>query len=299
MAIIKNKEERKGVLFLLASAFIYSTMPVFIRTLGGAGLPPTAQVFLRYIFAFLAAIVYFGLTNKAKVKVKSKDVLPLLGLTVFGYGLMNLFFTLGILNTQIGNALFLFYSYAIITPILGLIFLKDKINKFNIVAVIFSGIALILLFQPNSLPTWKIGGLFAILASFGQAGYLILRKVLKDYPANFIMLANTFVGLIILGVLSFVFENKFYFQGGIMNMSINTWVTTIILGLANFFAWFAMTKGFEYFKATAASIILLSELIFGIFFAFTFFHEIPTYATFFGGFLILISSVVVITRGEN
>ena len=55
----KDSNQLKGIILLLASAFIYSTMPVMIRVLGGGGLPPMSQVFLRYIFAFLTALIYF------------------------------------------------------------------------------------------------------------------------------------------------------------------------------------------------------------------------------------------------
>jgi len=59
-----------------------------------------------------------------------------------------------------------------------------------------------------------------------------------------------------------------------------------------------MTKGFEYFHATSANIILLSELVFGVFFAFLFFGEIPTIATFIGGILIIFASILVILKGK-
>ncbi len=194
---------------------------------------------------------------------------------------------------------FFFFTFAIIAPILGFIFLKDKVNKFNIITLIISFIALLFLFQPNSFATWKVGGFFAILSALAQAAYLVLRKKLSAYPANFMMLANTLIGVLVVGFLSLILEESFYFQGAIQHVSSNTWLATILFGVDNFLAWFAMTKGFEYFRATSASVILLSELIFGIFFAFIFFHEIPTYATFIGGGLILLSSVLVIVKGES
>src|SRR5947209_3727188 len=103
-------------------------MPVLIRFLGSGGIPPVSQVFLRYIFAFLPAFIYYSAVAKAKFIFPKKHIALLLLTTVFGYGLCNLFFTIGILNTQVGNALFLFYSFAIIAPVLGFIFLKDKLN---------------------------------------------------------------------------------------------------------------------------------------------------------------------------
>lgn len=86
---------------------------------------------------------------------------------------------------------------------------------------------------------------------------------------------------------------------GITRMTINTWAVTILFGIDNFFAWLAMTKGFEQLKATTGSLILLSELVFGVIFALIFFKEVPTMITIFGGILIMISSSLVILKGES
>ncbi|MBI5620024.1 DMT family transporter [Candidatus Gottesmanbacteria bacterium] len=291
--------KNRGIFLILLSALLYSIMPVLIRTLGGGGLPPVSQVFLRYIVAFLTAAFYFFRTSKNKIHIQKKDVALLLITTIFGYALSNLFYTYGMLNTYVSNALFLSFTFAIIAPILAHIFLKDKINVFNVAALATATVALVLLFQPNAIPTWKIGGAFAILSALGQAIYLVIRKKLKNYSASFLMLANTCVGVIILGFLSLIIERSFYFQGGIQRISANTWMTTVLFGIDNFLAWLVMTKGFEYVKAATGSILLLSELLFGISFAFLFFQEIPTFATLAGGVLILLSSLLVILKGEN
>jgi len=289
----------KGVLLLISSAFFFGIMSIFIRLLRGGGLPPMSQLFLRYIFAFICAFIYIFFIQRTKIKIAKKDVFLILITTVFGYALTNLVITYSVLYTQISNFLFLFYSYAIIAPILGFIFLKDKINKINVFSLVLSFVALFLLFQPNSVSTWKLGGVLSILSAIGQAGYLILRKKLKQYPANIMMLVNTLTGILVLSILSLIFENNFYFKGGIMHITAKTWFTTILSGLDNFLAWFTMTKGFEYFKATSGSLILLSELLFGIFFAFIFFGEIPAFSALLGGVLILISTAFVILKGES
>lgn len=294
-----NKDTKKGTVFLLTAAFIYSTMPVLVRILGVGGIPPISQVFLRYIFAFLSAGIYYFYVVKAKFFFPKKDFALLMLAAIVGYGLTNLFFTIGILNTEVSNALFLFYSFAIIAPILGFIFLRDKLNIFNAIALVLSLIALLFLFYPNSIPTWKIGGFFAMLAALAQAIYLISRKRLESYTASYMMLANTFLGVLSLGILSLIFEQNFYVQGAIKHLLLSTWMITILFGILNFLAWIFMTKGFEYFKASSASIILLSELIFGVMFAFLFFKEIPTYVTIVGGGLIALASVLVILKGEN
>lgn len=294
---MKFSKNLQGIFFLFLAAFLYSIMPVMIRTLGSDGLPPATQVFFRYIFAFIAAVVYFFFITKNKFKIQKKNLLFLAIATIFGYALTNLFFTFGILYTQVGNALFLFYSYGIITPVLGFLFLKEKLNSSNIIALILSLLALFLLFQPNSIPSWKIGGFFAIMSALGQSVYLILRKKLNNYSAAFMMIANTLVGIITLGTISLITDySSFFFVGGISHITLKTWLITIFFGLDNFLAWFFMTKGFELFEATTGSLILLVENVFGILFALLIFKEVPTLLTIVGGFLILLSSSFVILK---
>lgn len=295
----KQNSQYKGVFLLLLSAFLYSIMPVMIRLLGNNGIPPFSQVSLRYVVAFLCALLYYIFVAKAKIVFPKKHLPLLLFAAIVGYGFSNVFYTIGILNTLVSTTLFLTYLYAVITPILGFILLKDKVNKFNLISLSLSFVALLLLFQPTSFATWKIGGFFAFLCALATASYLIARKKMPEYRASYMMLVNTFLGMLSVGILGLVVESAFYFHGGITHVSVTTWLVTILFGIDNFAAWITMTKGFEYFRATSASIILLSELIFGVFFAFLFFHEYPTIATLFGGLLIVIASVMVILKGET
>jgi len=294
----KLSDNQKGSILLLLSALIYSIMPVLIRFLGSNGIPPLSQVFLRYIFAFICAFIYFFFIAKAKFSLPKKNILLLLYAAIVGYGLTNVFYTIGVLNTLVSTALFIMYLYAVITPILGFIFLKDKLNRYNVISLAGSLIALILLFQPTAIGSWRIGAFFALLAALATATYLIARKKLPTYRASYLMLINTFLGMLSVGLLGILFEPAFYFSGGILHVDANTWLVTILFGMGNFLAWLLMTKGFEYFRATSASVILLSELVFAVFFAFLFFHEIPTFATFIGGILIIFASVLVIIKGE-
>lgn len=284
---------------MLISAVLYSIMPVLIRFLGTSGLPPMTQVFFRYSIAFGAAIIYFFLTSKTKIKMQKKHVPTLLIATIYGYALTNVFYTYAILNTQVGNALFLVFTFAIIAPVLGFFMLKAKLNTYNIIGLLMTLVALFCLFQPNAISTWRIGGMFALATAVGQALYVVLRKKLTLYPANLMMLLNTGVGVIIVGTLSFLMEQSFYFTDGIWEISLQGWIVTFLFGLVNFFAWLTMTKAFEYLSAATGSIVLLLELLIGLVFAFIFFGEIPTTLTILGGALIALASVIVIKKGHN
>lgn len=199
----------KGIIFLLLSAFVYSSLPVFIRSLNASQVTPTAQVLLRYVFAFLIASGYVFL-SKTKLIFDKKSTLLLAFTAIFGYSLTNLFFTYGMIYTQVSTALFIFYSFAIMTPILAFFILKEKSNIFNLISLGLGFASLLLLFSPNSLATWKIGGLFAFLSALGQSLYLIARKKLMQYSSQQLLMTSAFSGIIIMAALTAVMAPSFY-----------------------------------------------------------------------------------------
>ncbi len=115
---------RKGVVFLLISVVLYSIMPVLIRFLGSGFMPPASQVFLRYIVAFFCAVVYFRVTAQTFVLAR-RDFFVLGMVALFGYALTNLFYTYGVLLTQIGTVLFIFFSISVMMPILAQFFWEN------------------------------------------------------------------------------------------------------------------------------------------------------------------------------
>jgi len=288
----------KGILYLFISMLLYSIMPVLIRLLGRGHIPPASQVFLRYSVAFMAAAIYF-IATKSTFFVRKKDMLLLFLVALFGYALVNLFYTYANLYTQIGTVLFIFNGSTATGPLLGYLFLKEKLTKTKITAMVLGLVSLFFLFAPGPLVTWKAGAIFAFLSAVGGSFYVIGRKKLGTYDSKLILLANTAVGVITLGLISLVIETPFYFSGGIASVTPMTWLITILFGLDNFTAYFFMTQGYRMVTAGTGSMVMLSENIIGVLFAFLFFAEVPTIATFIGGVLILSASILVIVKGEK
>ncbi|MEK7166232.1 MAG: DMT family transporter [Patescibacteria group bacterium] len=298
--MFKNKSSLQGITYLIISTLIYSIMPVLIRFLSAEQMPPNSQVFLRYIVAFSAAAIYFFVISKSKFKVHKKDLPLLILVGIFGYGLTNLLFTYGIIYTQVSNALFIFYCYAIITPVLGFIFLKEKVRQVHLIAFSLSLVALLFLFQPNNVSTWRLGGILAFGSALTQSFYLIGRKKLVEYSSQFILLVSTFLGMVSVGLSAFIFESTFYFgPNGIHSLSSAAWMVTLLFGMGNFLAWLFMSKGFALVTTSTGSLVMLMENVFALFFVFMFFQEIPTLTTFFGGILIFTAIILVILKGES
>ena len=288
----------RGILYLFISVILYSIMPVLIRTLGHGHIPPASQVFLRYIVACLAAITYFVVT-KTKFIVKKKDLPLLLTVALFGYALVNLFYTWANLSTQIGTVLFIFNCSTVMGPLLGFLFLKEKLNTPKIIAMMIGLISLFFLFKPGPFATWERGAIFALISAIGSSFYVIGRKKLGGYDSKLILLTSTTVGVVTLGIIAFVTETHFFTGGGIQTVAPITWVLTILFGLDNFTAYLFMTKGYQLVTAGTGSMVMLSENLIGVMFAFLFFAEVPTTTTIVGGVLVLIASTLVILKGEK
>lgn len=114
--------------------------------------------------------------------------------------------------------MFIFYSFAILTPVLAFIFLKEKANKFNFISLGLGILSLLLLFQPNALSTWKLGSLFALLCALGQSFYLIARKKLNQYSSQQLMVTNTAAGVITMALFTLWLAPDF-FTDKIMTLS--------------------------------------------------------------------------------
>jgi len=114
------------------------------------------------------------------------------------------------------------------------------------------------------------------------------------------LLTSTFLGMVVVGLMSVIFENSFYIElNGIFTLKPETWVFVLLAGLANFAAWLFMSKGFELVKATTGSLVMLVENVFAIILALLFFGETPATTTFIGGILILYASYLVIVKGDQ
>jgi drug/metabolite transporter (DMT)-like permease len=287
---------QKGVGYLLLSVLIYSGMPVLIRGLHQGAMPPASQVFLRYIVACLCAWIYIRAT-KQKLTIPSSQIPVLLLVAFVGYALTNLLYTYAILFTYVGTVLFIFYGFSAMMPLLGNVFLKERITRAKVIALGISVVSLFFLFRPTPMITWKEGALFALLSAIAQGVYVLGRRKLQDVSSSTLLVVNTTVGVISVGLIALVTEYSFYTTpSGIGAVSNSMWLVTIVFGIGNFLAWLFLTRGFQLVSAGTGSLVMLSENVVGVLFAFLFFQEVPTFAIAIGGLLALSASILVIVK---
>jgi len=279
----------KGYIYLIFAALSYASMGVLVKALS-VDLSPFSQVFLRLCVSGVLTLAFI-LYKKKSLLLKSKsDYLLILFMGVVGYGAQIVVFTFSLYHTTIGNALFIFSAYPIITALLAWGFLKEKLIKRHSIALILLSCILFLLFDPTHINKYLLGNTLAFLTCVTFAIYVICSRVLtkRGNSPEAITVWSIWLGVLTSGIPAFLFEHV------TLQISPQTYIFILVFGLLNAAAWNLVNKGFATVKAGVGTMILLLEPVLGSFLGLLFFHEIPT-MTFIIGAIIMITAIYIAT----
>lgn len=270
----------KGVIFLTFSAFLYALTGVFSRYLSGY----FDSLSLNIYRGVVGCLILFPLAIKNWVQINRRDIFWL-GLYGISSPLSFLFFYVSTIHITIGLTLFLFYSSALIMGfLLGKVLLHEKLTRNKIFALFLSFVGLIIIGYPHLTSS----SFYVLVAIVSGVLYGVVnacsRKVSKTYSSSQLNFINYFVSLILFIPL--------WIYSGITfpHVSMNVpFVTATAFTLVSISALFLLINGFKQVEVQVGSIILLSEIVFGIVFGIIFFKEIPTLSTIIGGSFIIVS----------
>lgn len=272
-----------GFFILLSSAFFYSTYGVFSKLIS-TGFEPFTHAWTRSLLTLLLFLL-FGFVRKVYKPIKKEDIKWYLIIGVIGsLAVAPTYYSLAYLN--IGTALFLQYAATVITSyILGSIFFKEKLSKASIVSFILAFLGLILVYWGDIQVGQLIPALAAFVSgSFYSTWFVFSKKINSKYPTIQInTIGYTFavvINIIIALILGETFNSEF---------TSTAWLGNYGYALAGFFASGLTLYGFKFIEAHKGSIVLLSEISFGMLFGYFLFNELLNITAIFGGILIIIS----------
>jgi len=192
----------------------------------------------------------------------------------------------------IANAIFLNYMAPIFVALLIPLFLKEKLEKSTLIALVISLAGIFLIsyqqnFQISGLNL--LGVILALLSGLVYAGYIIVSKrALFGFSSQVVAFYSYSVATICL--FPFVTGTKF-------TLHLSTWILLLVMGILN--TGFAVTlylKGLSIIKTQKAVVLTYLEPASAIFFGFLFLEQQPSIFMIFGGFLILIAGYIVASR---
>lgn len=176
--------------------------------------------------------------------------------------------------------------------ILGVILLKEKLNKVKLAAIFLSTIgATSVVFKNFSLDielgVGELSALFSLIFfGLSQVARKWQTKALNNYESTTIILGIAgFANLI----LSSVLGEKLSFASWNWNLL----AALISLALMNIVVLFSLNFAFEKIEIIVGSVVLDLEMAFGILVSVVLYKEIPTLREFIGAVLIVISTLLI------
>jgi len=185
---------------------------------------------------------------------------------------------------HLGTALFIQYAATVITSyILGAFLLKEKLNMKSFTTLILAFLGLVLVYWGDIYLNQLIPLVAAIISgSFFSIYFVFSKRVSSKYSSIQI---NSF-GYTLTVVINFLIA-LFYKESFNSNFASTAWAANIGYGIAGFISSGLTVYGFKFIDAHKGSIILLSEILFGILFGLLLFHEILNPISLLGGLLII------------
>ena len=284
--MLKDKTTSAIFIVLIAGLF-WSFGPLVVRNIDNAQLIPWQYLFFRGSVIFLILNIYLFLVEGQKF-TNNYNKIGLSGLIGgISLGTANITFILSITSTSTAVTLLMLAAMPFIAAILAYVFLKEKISKTTLIAIIIAAAGVIFM-SFDSKETGTLFGLVnGLLSSLGFAGFTVSLRWRKKTPKfTTVAIAGIFCVAVSLLVLLFNDNNVLI---SLKNTSLSALHGFLVcLGLILY-----STKS-KYLPAADLTLLSLTEVLGGILWVWLplfGINEVPSTNTLIGG-AIITSSII-------
>lgn len=280
----------KGIAALILLTAIFASLSVLARYLS-ADFTILQQVYLRIFVALVLALVIFRKSLRwsmiAKLPPREWAIIAFRGFA--GYAIGVTLISQAANMTLIGNVSFI--AALPFVPLLGFLFLKEKVTWWKLVFIFTSllGVSLLSVRDWHNVLSWHIGDLLAVIATLGFAvGYVARKWHRPNLLNNQEITTLTFVfGVGFVVLLSLVFGNSV----PQFDIGWGSWLAILAGGALNVANLFLINYSFEHVDAVQAGNLLNLEAAWGLLFGLLFYQEWPSWYGLLGGITIVASVI--------
>ena len=266
-----RKDKIKAIFFILFAAALLSTGGLLLKLVD---LPPMTIAGSR---AIISTIVVWLYVKKPKFTFSTAQVSGALC-----YSLMVIGFIVANKWTSAANAIVLQFSAPIWVAILGVWILKEKIRWYDIVAILFVAIGMLLFFIDDVDGGNLAGNIVAVLSGVALAGVTISLRFQKDESP----VETTLLGHILTAIIGF----PFIF--GVVFTSMDL-VGIFLLGVFQLgIAYILYSVAIKHLSALEAILFMFLEPILNPIWVFLVVGEKPSLLSITGGIIVLITIVI-------
>ncbi len=269
-----------GSLLVFIGAICLSFGGLIVKSFEGANL--WQILFWRQFFFSIIVLLYLFATYK-KNFFKSFYVSGLpgfIGGMFLGIGFAAYVFSM--YTTNVANTNFIITTETIFLAVFGYFFLKEKINLITFIAIVL-GMSGVLLILGSSLSIQSneqfIGNMVAFIMPISFA---ILVVIVRKYP-TVDMVPAQFTAGVFAAIIGFFVTDK-------LSISLHDLFLASMAGFFQIgFGFILITIGSQTTPSAVVGVLMLSEAVFGPFWAWLFINEIPPTSVLVGGSIIIFS----------
>ncbi len=280
MTIINFSNRSKGIIFIVLSAFGFAMMSAFVKLTGN--LPSLQKTFFRNLVSCIVAFIFI-IKNKESFFGKKENQKILITRSIFGtLGIVLNFYSIDKLVLSDANMLNKLSPFFVI--IFSALFLKENINKKQILTIIVAFLGALLIIKPSfslEILPFIIGVLGAICAAAAYTCLRVLGGKEKHYTIVFYF--SLFSTIVILPFTILVYKQMVLMQ----------FIYLILAGIFASIGQFGITLAYSYAPAKEISIFDYSNIVFSAIISLLVFGVLPDLFSI-SGYLIIFSASLYI-----
>lgn len=288
-----------GISLGVVSSLLFSVSSLMVKL--ATSVPSLEIVCMRLTLQFvfsLPAMIF----SRDKFIYPWKKTRFLMLRAITGVTSMSLMFY-SVKHMPLADARVIFYTSPIYTAMLGHIFLKESVTKFDVIATLLSLAGVVLIARPTFLFGSRLGessgskqvwfpALMGVLAAiFAAFSFVLVRKVSKEVGARVVVFYFSVLGSVIsLGAA--------LISGGFKYPDCETYDVLYIIacGFLGYFGQLFSSKALELEKAAVVSLVRTIGIVFSFILQLIALDVVPTGLSIGGALLVLLCNMVIFAK---
>jgi drug/metabolite transporter (DMT)-like permease len=269
----KMENRKKGITYILLSSLFFALMAATVKFLGD--MPTAEKIFFRNLVGIFVA---FSLVKKSGSSLIGNNKKLLILRSAFGLlGIAAYFYALA--NMKLSDAVILNKMSPFFVMVFAALFLKEKISKKQLIALVTAALGAILVIRPG-FDSNLIPSLIALMSSiFAGIAYTLVRQLRKTDSAATVVFYFSFFSTI--AMIPFMLSGSFVIPSAVQALAL------LALGLFAAAAQLFMTNAYRHAEAGELSIYTYANIVFSSIFGLVLFQEIPDLFSAVGAVLII------------
>lgn len=278
-----------GIFCIIVAGFGFSLMALFIKLAGN--LPSMQKGFFRNIIAVgissIPLIKHWKSINFPKGKLSwsvliSRSVFGTIGLVFNFYAITHISLADSTIIQKLSPFVILILSY---------IFFKEKMTKFQMIAIVIAFIGVGFIIKPSGDGFVSMGALAALLGAFCSGiAYTCVRYLgTHNVSGEFIIFFfSTLSTLLLLPYLIFDYKVMTMYQLSML----------ILAGASATIGQYGVTFAYKYVAAKNISVFDYSQVLFSGIFGFIFFNEFPDLQSLIGYIIVISVGIILVKKSK-